>query len=151
MISYMGEKHDIDINSQVQCNEVISQYITTKILTSDMVQKFTMLKISKNHNIKDKVETLLKNELKNYCLFAYGPHIQKLLSVVEIFKSRQPDIKWKQYNKIQNFDIVKNGPNELIDKKISIPILICFIISDDDLSANVVFEDERNQFTKQVI
>lgn len=151
MITFMGKEHNVDINSQSHCNDIILEHITDGILTNELAPSFSMLKINKNQNIKDRVETLLKSELKNYCLFAYGPHIQKLLSVVEIFKSKQKDMNLIQYNKLQNFEVVENGPNELIEKKIRVPVLICFLLSDKSLCNRDIFRDESNQFTKQDI
>lgn len=48
-----------------------------------------------------------------------------------------------QWNKLTSFDIIKEGRNELLEKKLKVPILIAFVSGSDAMGLNL------HGFTKQ--
>lgn len=93
----------------------------------------TYVTFSKNSNIKQSVDSLVKKAGMNndIVVVSYGMHIQKTLSIIEIFKSTDAGKKLHQFNRLDSFVEVKPGRNELLDHKVNIPILItAFTIED---------------------
>ena len=82
------------------------------------------------------------------CIYAYGPHIQKMVSAVEVYKKTLGQTKVTQWNKMTMFRLVEPGVNELLEKKTIVPILVTFITTSEALNSPV-FDNDLHQFTKQ--
>ena len=81
------------------------------------------------------------------CCYAYGSHLQKLLTVIEIYKQKS-DKSIVQFNKLQSFTVIKEKHgNELLDQKLIVPIMIIVLSSEG--SNNFLESLENEGFTKQ--
>ena len=76
-----------------------------------------------------------------FVLVAYGVHVQKALSIIEIFKTTENGKALHQFNKLDSFIEIKAGRNELLDRKVNLPILITLFTKQEVKSLN--------KFTKQ--
>ena len=110
--------------------------------------------VSKNDNIKQSVNKLNKQidadnesfeKQRALCIYSYGPHIQKMLSILEIFKKSYSnnDKKLYQWNKLTSFDIIGEGRNELLEKRLKVPILVTLVSDSETMDLNL------NLFSKQ--
>ncbi|SMN22480.1 similar to Saccharomyces cerevisiae YGR030C POP6 Subunit of both RNase MRP and nuclear RNase P [Maudiozyma saulgeensis] len=154
-VLYKGSDIPVELNSTSATLNFIQEHIVPDLLRDDptLTEKIIFNKISKNSNIERTVDILCqKDSVNNFiCIYSYGPHLQKLLSIVEIFKkvkSDTSDVKINQWNKMAMFKTVEEGRNELLEKKTIVPILITFITTSQSL-ASPVFENDKNMFTKQ--
>lgn len=127
---YKDEEIKVDGNSYVECSTFIKQIIIPSI-TKDVellkdLQDLEVVSYSKNASIKESVDALLQ-KIKTkpaVIVVSFGPHIQKMLTIVEILKGLKLDFKLHQFNKLDLLVNVLPGRNELLDKRSNIPILI---------------------------
>lgn len=152
---YNNTKTDLDLKSASDTLHYIEEQVIPGLLQNDkdFVGKILFQKISKNDNIERVVNKLNTFDLNNnfVCIYSYGPHVQKMLSIVEIFKKMKTvnkDTKIIQWNKLTMFKLIEEGRNELLEKKTIIPICITFITCSETLTSTV-FENDQNKFTKQ--
>ncbi|QLQ81581.1 hypothetical protein HG537_0F03420 [Torulaspora globosa] len=127
-IQYDGLDAGIDLGDQESSMKYIYDNIISNCIEgSDNIGDGIILyrKITKNDNIKQTIDKLENTDCQYTCLYSYGPHIQKMLSIVEIFKRKVSCVK--QWNKLTCFIVTKEGPNELIEKHTRVPILITVI------------------------
>lgn len=131
-------------------NEIIQRILgDKKFLYQDNVR---FRKITKNDNIKQTIDKLQKDNLKEeiQCFYSYGIHLQKMLSVIEIYKRvvKNSSTKLEQYNKLTNFVAIEEGRNVLLEKKTRIPVLIVFISAEQNktLERDLLIQ---KKFTKQ--
>ncbi|CCK70135.1 ribonuclease P/MRP protein subunit POP6 KNAG_0D03890 [Huiozyma naganishii CBS 8797] len=153
---YHNEDTGIDLADQKSSFKYIEDRIIPQLLSKDegVLSLVKFRKVTKNDKIKLSIDTLSKIDLKSniLSLCAYGPHIQKLLSIVEIFKGTlKGGDPFKQWNAINSFEVVKPGVNELLDKKLKVPILFIFITMDESMFSSPVFKKNNTGFTEQPI
>ncbi|CCD24709.1 ribonuclease P/MRP protein subunit POP6 NDAI_0D03950 [Naumovozyma dairenensis CBS 421] len=154
-VQYKRNETDLDISTQTQCFQFIQEKIIPDLLNLNADfdrSKINYFKISKNDNIKQKVEklqTVTSGEC--VCAYAYGPHLQKMLSILEICKNvvKKNDLEGSisQWNHLTCFELVQEGRNELLEKKINVPILISVITANSALASSIEFN--TNKWTKQ--
>ncbi|KOG99529.1 ribonuclease P/MRP protein subunit POP6 [Saccharomyces eubayanus] len=154
---YYGESNtNLDISSYTQCLLFLQESIIPPLTNnSDNGTLIQYHGISKNDNIKQSIDKLskqitasavnLEQQQHVLCVFSYGPHIQKMLSILEIFrKSYTKDHEsLHQWNKLTSFDVIKEGRNELLEKKLKVPILITFVSGSNAMGLDL------HGFTKQ--
>ncbi|GMM57849.1 ribonuclease P/MRP protein subunit [Maudiozyma humilis] len=80
------------------------------------------------------------------CIYAYGSHVQKMVSAVEVYKKTLDGAV--QWNRLTMFRSVEPGVNELLEKKKIVPVLVAFITTSADLNS-AVFDNDLHMFTKQ--
>lgn len=139
-IEFDGEDAHIDLDDQGQCMQFIRDKVIPGCVDDCQALEGEMImfrKITKNNSIQQTLEKLEAGKSRFVCVYAYGPHIHKLLSVVEIFKkisSRKSESKvtLKQWNKLSSFVSVQQGQNELLEKRTRVPILITVIARPSD-------------------
>ncbi|CCC66759.1 hypothetical protein NCAS_0A02010 [Naumovozyma castellii] len=136
------------------CKEFISSWLETTIFEKNpgLATNTKRVCITKNANIKhtvDKLQGLLESTEGFVCLEAHGPHLQKMLSILEItkkvIKEKDTSTTIHQWNRMLSFQSIQPGRNELLERKINIPILICFISTSSDLANDLPF----SLFTEQ--
>lgn len=145
---YLNRETELEASNYSACIEFIRQRLVSVV--EEDVRKVNDSKpihvtsFSKNANIKDSVERLLKlcDKDTDLLLVTYGPHVQKTLSIIEIFKSSITDKKsLHQFNKLDTLTSIKPGRNELLDSRVNVPILTVLFTHADK---NVI-----SGFTKQ--
>ncbi|EJS43693.1 pop6p [Saccharomyces arboricola H-6] len=155
-VYYNETNANLDLNSCGQCLRFLQETIIPSLANdSNNSSSIQYHGISKNDNIKQSINKLDKQttaaagnsgkQQQVLCVFSYGPHIQKMLSILEIFRKKciKDNKKLHQWNKLTSFDITKEGRNELLDKKLKVPILITFISDSEITDLNL------HLFTKQ--
>lgn len=149
----MDHPTDLDLADQSGIFEFIKSQIILTLLNNDqkLIATTSFFKINKNNKIKITIDNIAKFDNDNLvCLFAYGPHLQKLLSVVELYKSKIISSKeFRQWNKLTSFDVQSEGRNELLEKKVKVPIMITFITTNPKLFQLPQFQNEEIGFTEQ--
>ncbi|CAI6516297.1 AIS_HP2_G0019240.mRNA.1.CDS.1 [Saccharomyces cerevisiae] len=146
---------NLEISSSGQCLRFIQETIVPSLTNNgDNTTSIQYHGISKNDNIKQSINKLKKQvcttdgnsgQQRVLCVFSYGPHIQKMLSILEIFKKDyiKSNKKIYQWNKLTSFDIKREGRNELLEKKLKVPILIAIVSRSEAMNLNL------HLFTKQ--
>lgn len=130
-VQYNGQLAPIDLTHQFQCMEYIQNHVIPSCMDGTIeIGTISYRKITKNDNIKETIDKLETLDTPYVCLYSYGPHIQKLLSIVEILKKvlleKQVDTP-RQWNKLTCFNLTTEGRNELLEKHTRVPILITMI------------------------
>lgn len=154
-VLYCGHPTELDLLDQVNSYKYIKNIIIPNLLLDDreLLNKIRFFKVTKNDKIKNVLDNLKKfqnNEI--VCIYAYGQHLQKLLSIVELYKTKillNGKIEFKQWNKLSSFDVISQGKNELLDKKIKVPILLTFITTNKVYFKLETFINETNGFCEQ--
>ncbi|CDO92271.1 unnamed protein product [Kluyveromyces dobzhanskii CBS 2104] len=130
-LKYEGiELEGIDASNYVECSTYIKDKIIPETLrsagwdSSSEKPIDSIMSYSKNSNIKQCVDQLVAKTPDSFAIVSYGIHIQKALSIIEIFKSTESGKPLHQFNKLDTFVEVKPGRNELLDRKVNVPILI---------------------------
>ncbi|SCU83350.1 LADA_0C10902g1_1 [Lachancea dasiensis] len=84
---------------------------------------------TKNTNTEEYVTEMVQQLLLNntVVVYAYGPHIQRAITILELVKARAEIKKAHQTNSLDRFVNVVPGRNELLDRKINVPILIAVL------------------------
>lgn len=154
-VFYCGHPVEIDLLDQVNSYKYIKEVIIPNQLLDDteLLSKIKYFKITKNDKIKNLLENLKKHQNDGIiCMFAYGQHLQKILSVVELYKTKillAEKTEFKQWNKLLSFDVISQVKNELLDKKIKVPILLIFITTNKEYFNLKTFTNETNGFCEQ--
>lgn len=132
VILFHGRVVDVELTNYKLCFQFIRDNLVSNFINNFSDEDF--IEISKNSKITKTVSSIqdkLKLETRRIPLIicSYGSHIQKSLSIIEIFKSLSGNHQnYKQLNKLSEFTYIIPGRNELLEQKINIPILIvCFI------------------------
>ncbi|SCU90675.1 LANO_0D09582g1_1 [Lachancea nothofagi CBS 11611] len=68
---------------------------------------------------------------KTVVVYSYGSHIQRAVTTLELVKSRAKLENLEQKNTLDRFVNVVPGRNELLDRKINLPILISIVSQKD--------------------
>lgn len=152
-----GQDTSVATDDNLKCFHYIEHQVIPSLIAAQDRQllkepKVQYISVSKNSKIREKVARLHKELVSEnlICLFAYGPHIQKMLSIIELSKS-----KWtgkspiEQRNKLSSFKMVVHGPNELIDKNRNVPILVSYISNEPEVFKIGTFANESLGFTAQ--
>ncbi|CAH02196.1 ribonuclease P/MRP protein subunit POP6 [Kluyveromyces lactis] len=141
------EVEGIDPSTYVECSTYIKEKIIPETLRSagwnnaSETSVGAIISYSKNSNIKQCVDQLAAITADTFVLVAYGVHVQKALSIIEIFKTTENGKALHQFNKLDSFIEIKAGRNELLDRKVNLPILITLFTKQEVKSLN--------KFTKQ--
>ena len=176
-VLFNGQSTGLDLTSAQQVLKYIKDKVIPSVLGSQAVgdveaatdktplDTMEYVKITKNDSIERLVGKLRTIDVSStaICLYSYGPHIQKMLSSIEIYKNTMQSRKSKaksatdnvepvQWNKLLRFQVITQGRNELLEKKVMVPIMITIIAPSGSTS---VLEALRNQnlggFTKQSV
>ena len=178
-VLFNGQSTGLDLASvqrvlQYIKDKVIPNVLDVKAATDTVADVATVktpldtmeyVKITKNDSIERLVDKLKRIDVSGtaMCLYSYGPHIQKMLSIIEIYKktvqsrkseagSATDNVEPIQWNKLLRFQVVSRGRNELLEKKIMVPIMITVIAPSSSTSA---LEAPRSQnlegFTRQSV
>ncbi|EDO15985.1 hypothetical protein Kpol_499p13 [Vanderwaltozyma polyspora DSM 70294] len=141
-----------------ECLNLIENLILDQVLLNEKKKIEKSIKITKNDNIKKSIDRLLKlfsNDTdggkRTICLYSLGNNLQKLLTILQIFKKIQKNtVKIIQYNKLTSFNQVTNKKgNELLESKKFIPILIV-ILTTEKITDNNSLNLESLGFTRQL-
>lgn len=155
-IEFNGEDAQLNLADQIQCMQFIRDRVIPGCIENSQSLEDRVIvfrKITKNDSIQQSLERLESSDSRFVCLYAYGPHVRKLLSVVELLKkilskkmneNGQP----RQWNKLSCFMSVQLGRNELLEKRTRVPILISVIEKSPEAS-ETKFELGLKGFTLQ--
>ena len=144
-VYYNAINRDLDISSSSQCLRFLQETVIPSLASNtDNSTSILYHGISKNDNIKQSINKLNKqinatdgssSQQHALCVFSYGPHIQKMLSILEIFKKGyiKNNKKLYQWNKLTSFDITREGRNELHENRLKVPILVT-LVSDSEIT-----------------
>lgn len=147
IVLFEGIKTDLNIENTAECSDYIRDKIVLKLFKRNLLEDSNVCvkHLNKNSNIKKSVselQTSFSAKKKTLVICSYGMHIQKMLSILEIFKAsltQEKDKKeekasscFQQHNKLACFTLVTVGRNELLDKKTSVPILVTVIASPEN-------------------
>ncbi|CCE65262.1 hypothetical protein TPHA_0K01280 [Tetrapisispora phaffii CBS 4417] len=127
---------ELALDNHTQTLQYIQDAVIPNMLGPLDVSIDHYLKVNKNNNIKKSVRRTLRSlsdSASTLCIYSYGKHIQKLLSILQITSARLPKgTKLQQWNKLSSFTQIKHKHgNELIDDKITIPIFITVVTTGD--------------------
>ncbi|QLL33971.1 hypothetical protein HG536_0F02960 [Torulaspora globosa] len=152
-VQYDGKDARIDPADQESTMKYIYDHIISSCIQGPEVIGDGIIsyrKVTKNDNIKQTIDKLENTDCQYICLYSYGQHIQKMLSVVEIFKrillGKTSSVK--QWNRLTCFILTKEGRNELLEKQTRIPILIT-VVEIPSTSIRPSFELSLKGFTQQ--
>lgn len=154
-VNYCGHLTELNLDNQVECYKYIRDVIIHNLLNDEpgFLSNIKFFKITRNDKIKSVLENIQKHQEGNLiCLFGYGPHLQKQLSIAELYKSKilsDKSTPFKQWNKLLAFDVVSQGRNELLDKRIKVPILLIFFTTNEEYFKSGIFTNEKYGFTEQ--
>jgi hypothetical protein len=134
-----------DLGSSMQSNDASSDslsnfsFLQTQKTTKDPLLKKIIVK--KGDSIKKRIDGLLKelqlggerkegdDKQRQVLLMGSGDGIQKLLSIIEIVKSKLtelPQVQFEQFNKLDKYETVVKK-NEILDKKVKVPVFYSLI------------------------
>lgn len=154
-VYYNEINRNLDISSSSQCLRFLQETVIPSLTgNTDNSTSTQYHGISKNDNIKQSINKLNKQinatngssgQQHVLCVFSYGPHIQKMLSILEIFKKGyiKNNKKLYQWNKLTSFDITREGRNELHENRLKVPILVTLVSDSEIMDLNLQL------FTKQ--
>ena len=150
-ILYNNEETNLDLSKQVETSNFIKDKIIEDLVAflgdEEIANNIDYQKITKNCNIHQVVERLKKTSHKWLCIYGYGEHLQKMISIIEIYKQKQ-EKQCRQWNRLFSFQSIETGRNELLEKRKKIPILISFITYGNDPEP-LIFQEESYNFSKQ--
>lgn len=128
-VRYDGIDAPIDLGDQESTMKYIHDHIISSCIEGIGDGIISYRKVTKNDNIKQTIDKLESVESQYICLYSYGPHIQKMLSIVEIFKRilLGKASSLRQWNKLTCFVLTTEGRNELLEKQTKVPILITVV------------------------
>ncbi|CAR25967.1 hypothetical protein ZYGR_0A05380 [Zygosaccharomyces rouxii] len=153
VIEYCNKETGLQLPNYSECLKFIEDHVVPDMLAGSMMDsKISYRKVTKNDSIRRVVEKLQAESTPITCVFSYGPHIQKMLSILEIYKKviykEDKTVKLHQWNKLNWFINKVETHNELIHTRKRVPILLVIIIREDDqLAARVQLESKG--FTRQ--
>lgn len=151
-VEYCNRDTGLHLPSQSQCLQFVQDHVVPDMLNSpvDDVPEISFRKVTKNDNIKQAVEKLNNDSSPVTCIFAYGPHIQKMLSILEICKKateKQDRGELHQWNRLTCFVVIQEGRNDLVESRKRVPILVSIITKTAEAASQLQLE--MKGFTKQ--
>lgn len=155
-VEYEDKVVQIELANQSQSMQFIKDVVIPSLLNEShgVLNELTYRKVTKNDSIQQAIEKLEKVSSQFLCIYSYGAHIQKMLSILEIFKKvmkKDPNGTGElhQWNKLTSFVCTQQGRNELLEKRTRVPILISLVRMSTLLPA-FVLELEQAGFTAQL-
>lgn len=150
------QKHNTSQSSEVPKEEQFqfSQSFKSSETLTNSNHKSIIIK--KGDKIQKRVSQLLKlataanGQGEGECVFlmSSGEGLQKMISIIEIFKMKLAeikDLKFEQFNKLDHYETVVRK-NEILDKTIKVPVFYSLIRKQgDDVN------DEFSDWTRQEI
>ncbi|SCU80527.1 LAMI_0B02784g1_1 [Lachancea mirantina] len=141
MLFFEGKPTQLSPKDTVKCFKYIEKEVLRSLVSEKLLAESYVKYVSKNTQIKDFVAELQQrctDSHQSILLYSYGAHVQKAVTVVEIFKKEMrrgdaddaPAQKGgiKQYNALSCFVNVVQGRNELLERKLNIPVLIVALV-----------------------
>lgn len=132
-LNFLDVETGLQASQTKACFEYVRKHVLPRSIDFEQLPSHHVRYLSKNSSIRDYVDELsvcFKTKEQNLILYSFGAHIQKALTIVEILKKslskgqeEGADGAYKQFNRLDRFVNVVPGRNELLEKKISIPIL----------------------------
>ncbi|CEP63678.1 ribonuclease P/MRP protein subunit POP6 LALA0_S08e08108g [Lachancea lanzarotensis] len=128
-VLYRNIETGLKIAQSVDCNAFIRDKIVPTVIADReiAIEKCHVRYATKNTKTEEYVSELTEQlrQGKSVVLFAYGPHIQRGVTILELVKTRW-DAKepLEQQNTLDRFVNVVPGRNELLDRKLNVPILV---------------------------
>lgn len=152
VVEYCNMETSLQLPNYSECLKFIQERVVPDMLAGSIIDnEISYRKVTKNDSIRRVVEKLQSESTPTMCVFSYGPHIQKMLSILEIYKKtiyKDKNVKLHQWNKLNWFINKVESHNELIHTRKRVPILVVFIIRGDEQVAPKV-QLESKGFTKQ--
>lgn len=159
VVEYSNKETDLQLLNYSQCLKFIQEHVVPDMLAGSNINgnEITYRKITKNDNIRETVDKLQSDPLPVTCIFTYGPHIQKMLSILEIYKKviyensddSRSNIKIHQWNKLSWFTNKVDSKNELIQTCKRIPIMLTVVIKDEGDQFSSKIQLESRGFSRQ--
>lgn len=92
IVLFEGIKTDLNIENTAECSDYIRDKIVLKLFKRNLLEDSNVCvkHLNKNSNIKKSVselQTSFSAKKKTLVICSYGMHIQKMLSILEIFKA----------------------------------------------------------------
>lgn len=155
-VEYEDKVAQIELANQSQCMQFIKDVVIPSLFndSGNLLNEVSYRKVTKNDNIQQTIEKLEKASSQLLCIYSYGTHIQKMLSILEIFKKvmkKDPNgtDELHQWNKLTSFVCTREGRNELLERRTRVPILIT-LVRLSTLSPAFVLKLEQAGFTVQL-
>ncbi|AMD21843.1 HFL013Wp [Eremothecium sinecaudum] len=130
---YNELKLDATLSNTEECFNSIRDIIITKLILNE-VDPDNCIQVQKKSQIQPLVSHItqkLTHEQKPILLYSYGQHIHRQISVLEVVKTklREQQFNFHQYNNLSCLVQISQGRNELLQKKINIPVMLIIIAS----------------------
>ncbi|SCU78970.1 LAME_0A06656g1_1 [Lachancea meyersii CBS 8951] len=128
-VLYHNAQTGLRIAQTAECNAFIRDKIVPTAISNRDIEKCHICYATKNTKTEEFVSELLNQLQQEKCLvlFAYGPHIQRAVTILELVKTRAGTETLQQTNTLERFVNVVPGRNELLDRKLNVPILVAVI------------------------
>lgn len=153
LVEYCNKETGLQLPNYSECLKFIREHVVPDMVAGSITDNETgYYKVTKNDSIRRMVEKLQLESTPTVCVFSYGAHIQKMLSILEIYKKtinkEKKDVKIHQWNKLNWFVNKVESRNELIHSSKRVPILVVVITrGDDEISGKIQLESKG--FTRQ--
>lgn len=152
-VEYRNNETGLQLSNYSGCLKFIQEHVVPDMLTGWIPNhEVSYRKVTKNDSIRRMIDKLQSESTPTICVFSYGPHIQKMLSILEIYTKtmykENKSVKLQQWNKLNWFVNKVESCNELIHTRRRVPILVVIIRRDDDEQASKV-QLESKGFTRQ--
>ncbi|AQZ13068.1 POP6 (YGR030C) [Zygosaccharomyces parabailii] len=150
-VEYCNRDTGLHLPSQSQCMQFVQEHVVPDMLKmTDGSPEMSFRRVTKNDNIKQAVERLYNDSSPVTCIFAYGPHIQKMLSILEICKkalAEQNQGELHQWNRLACFVLIEEGRNDLVECRRRVPILVSIVTKTVEAASQLQLE--MKGFTRQ--
>ncbi|SCU77424.1 LAFA_0A01662g1_1 [Lachancea sp. 'fantastica'] len=129
-VLYRNTETGLKIAQTVDCNAFIRDKVVPSVIADRNVEQCHVRYATKNTKTQEYVAELTEQLKEGKCvvLFAYGPHVQRAVTILELLKTRWDEkTTLTQQNSLERFVNVVPGRNELLDRKLNVPILVSVV------------------------
>ncbi|CAR25368.1 ribonuclease P/MRP protein subunit POP6 [Lachancea thermotolerans CBS 6340] len=135
---YLNAETGLEASDSPGCFQYIADKVLPSLLGELDLPKCYVRYLSKNTKIEEYVADLASQfaDNKALVLYSYGSHVQKAVTIIELAKRRiaveTPGAGLDHRNKLSRFVNIVPGRNELLERKINVPILVALITRKTD-------------------
>lgn len=125
---YQNAPTDLKLSDTALCFKYIGDKVVPSLLDEIDTEQCYIRYLSKSTKIPDYVEDLVSQFTagKTLVLYSYGSHVQRAVTLIELVKKQLAGETFDllHSNKLSCFVNVVPGRNELLERKINVPILV---------------------------
>ncbi|CUS22711.1 LAQU0S06e04302g1_1 [Lachancea quebecensis] len=130
---YLNAETGLDVSDSPACFQYIADKILPSLLDELELPKCYVRYLSKNTKIEEYVAELASQlaDKRTLVLYSYGSHVQKAVTIIELakrhFAAETPGAGLDHRNKLSRFVNVVPGRNELLERRVNVPVLVALI------------------------